>query len=392
MLSTRAGGLGINLMTANHVILYDSDWNPQVDLQAMDRAHRIGQKRKVYVYRLITRSTVEEKIIERQAVRLKLDQMVIQTGKVASQKSLSKEEYEKILIHGAAEILQQKQQILSDDGLMDVDAIIEEGERKFAKLKEEAAKQAEKLKNAFNFEVEACDTLLFQDKDYREERKKVQEILHQRQLEQYQQQQQSLVQGRQRRQAAMLNYNFDNSVEYSHPVPAKKSKADDAPKEPKRTTIKIPKLYEFQFFDNFEELQELATKIQNAQAVYKPVSEEDKERFRELASTGFLDWSKTEYQAFIKGVRKCNLGDVASIAKEVETKTIDEVDEYLRVFMVRYKELKEKDIVLSKLHKQDFEQRNLQTIRDFDEAKQSTYALLLQENHFFSRTSYLALL
>jgi hypothetical protein len=51
--------------------------------------------------------------------------------------------------------------MLSDDGLMDVDAIIEEGERKFALLKEEAAKQAEKLKNAFNFEVEACDTLLF---------------------------------------------------------------------------------------------------------------------------------------------------------------------------------------------------------------------------------------
>lgn len=68
---------------------------------------------------------------------------------------------------------------------MDVDAIIEEGERKFAKLKEEAAKQAEKLKNAFNFEVEACDTLMFQDKDYREERKKVQEILNQRQLEQF---------------------------------------------------------------------------------------------------------------------------------------------------------------------------------------------------------------
>jgi SWI/SNF-related matrix-associated actin-dependent regulator of chromatin subfamily A member 5 len=166
-------------MSANHVILYDSDWNPQVDLQAMDRAHRIGQKKKVYVYRLITKSTVEEKILERQAIRLKLDQIVIQSGKVASQKALTKEEYEKILIHGAAEILQQKQQMLSDDGLMDVDAIIEEGERKFARLKEEAAKQAEKLKNAFNFEVEQTDMLMFQDKDYREERKKVQTIITQ---------------------------------------------------------------------------------------------------------------------------------------------------------------------------------------------------------------------
>jgi len=73
LISTRAGGLGVNLMSANHVILYDSDWNPQVDLQAMDRAHRIGQKKRTYVYRLITASTVEEKIVERQAIKLKLD-------------------------------------------------------------------------------------------------------------------------------------------------------------------------------------------------------------------------------------------------------------------------------------------------------------------------------
>ena len=53
MLSTRAGGLGINLYTADVVILYDSDWNPQMDLQAMDRAHRIGQKKQVSVIRVL---------------------------------------------------------------------------------------------------------------------------------------------------------------------------------------------------------------------------------------------------------------------------------------------------------------------------------------------------
>ena len=65
IISTRAGGLGINLVSANHVVLYDSDYNPQVDLQAMDRAYRIGQKKKVYVYRLVTKDTVEEKIVQR---------------------------------------------------------------------------------------------------------------------------------------------------------------------------------------------------------------------------------------------------------------------------------------------------------------------------------------
>lgn len=63
LLSTRAGGLGINLTAADTVIIYDSDFNPQMDLQAMDRAHRIGQKSMVNVYRLITEHTVEEKIV-----------------------------------------------------------------------------------------------------------------------------------------------------------------------------------------------------------------------------------------------------------------------------------------------------------------------------------------
>jgi SNF2 family DNA or RNA helicase len=65
LLSTRAGGLGINLTAADTVIIYDSDWNPQMDLQAMDRAHRIGQKNPVNVYRLVCENTIEEKIIER---------------------------------------------------------------------------------------------------------------------------------------------------------------------------------------------------------------------------------------------------------------------------------------------------------------------------------------
>ena len=77
LLSTRAGGLGINLTSADTVIIYDSDWNPQMDLQAMDRAHRIGQTKVVQVFRLITPNTMEVKMIERQTLKLKLDNMII---------------------------------------------------------------------------------------------------------------------------------------------------------------------------------------------------------------------------------------------------------------------------------------------------------------------------
>ena len=83
LISTRAGGLGLNLMTANTVVLFDSDWNPQMDLQAMDRAHRIGQQKQVYVYRLITKNTMEEKMVEKQTMKLKLDSMIIQKGRLA---------------------------------------------------------------------------------------------------------------------------------------------------------------------------------------------------------------------------------------------------------------------------------------------------------------------
>ncbi|KAI9683179.1 MAG: hypothetical protein M1829_005970 [Trizodia sp. TS-e1964] len=77
LLSTRAGGLGINLMTADTVIIFDSDWNPQADLQAMARAHRIGQKKPVNVYRLITNGTVEEDILTSARNKLILEYVTI---------------------------------------------------------------------------------------------------------------------------------------------------------------------------------------------------------------------------------------------------------------------------------------------------------------------------
>ncbi|EDO46669.1 predicted protein [Nematostella vectensis] len=81
LLSTRAGGLGLNLSAADTVIIYDSDWNPQSDLQAQDRCHRIGQTKPILVYRLVTSNTVDQKIVERAASKRKLEKMVIYKGK-----------------------------------------------------------------------------------------------------------------------------------------------------------------------------------------------------------------------------------------------------------------------------------------------------------------------
>lgn len=80
ILSTKAGGLGLNLQTADTVIIFDTDWNPQADLQAQDRAHRIGSKKEVRVFRLVSHNSVEEKILERATFKLDVDAKVIQAG------------------------------------------------------------------------------------------------------------------------------------------------------------------------------------------------------------------------------------------------------------------------------------------------------------------------
>ncbi|CCJ30808.1 unnamed protein product, partial [Pneumocystis jirovecii] len=81
LLSTRAGGLGLNLQSADTVIIFDSDWNPHQDLQAQDRAHRIGQTKEVRILRLITEKSVEENILARAQYKLDIDGKVIQAGK-----------------------------------------------------------------------------------------------------------------------------------------------------------------------------------------------------------------------------------------------------------------------------------------------------------------------
>lgn len=101
LLSTRAGGQGINLASADTVILFDSDWNPQQDLQAQDRCHRIGQTRPVIVYRLATKDTVEESLLMSADAKRRLEKLVIRKGtyKTLGQKKDLHEDLDKQTLH-----------------------------------------------------------------------------------------------------------------------------------------------------------------------------------------------------------------------------------------------------------------------------------------------------
>ena len=165
LLSTRAGGLGINLQTADIVILFDSDWNPQVDLQAMDRAHRIGQKKPVQVFRFVTEGSVEEKvrsgrdpnhrmsellvvnaappsrspqITECADRKLFLDAAVIQQGRLAEQNNkLDKDDLMKLVTFGADQILAKKGSTYTDE---DLDILLEKV-RAFGERRDELRKR-----------------------------------------------------------------------------------------------------------------------------------------------------------------------------------------------------------------------------------------------------------
>ena len=163
LISTRAGGLGLNLMTANTVILYDSDWNPQVDLQAMDRAHRIGQTKIVQVFRLITVNTMEEKMIERQSLKLKLDSLIIQKGRLAPKNSaLGKDEMQDMVNYGADGIFAVGNQLCDQD----IDKLIDEGQKRAMNMQQEASEKMKDKMNMADFEFNTMNLYEFEDVDY----------------------------------------------------------------------------------------------------------------------------------------------------------------------------------------------------------------------------------
>ncbi|KAI4131613.1 MAG: hypothetical protein LQ338_001127 [Usnochroma carphineum] len=142
LLSTRAGGLGLNLQTADTVIIYDSDWNPHQDLQAQDRAHRIGQKNEVRILRLISSNSVEEKILERANYKLDMDGKVIQAGKFDNKST--NEERDALLrtLLDSAEAAEQlaEQEEMDDDDLNQIMARTDDELELFHQLDEQRAK------------------------------------------------------------------------------------------------------------------------------------------------------------------------------------------------------------------------------------------------------------
>ncbi|KAJ4303148.1 transcriptional regulator [Kalmusia sp. IMI 367209] len=140
LLSTRAGGLGLNLQTADTVIIYDSDWNPHQDLQAQDRAHRIGQKNEVRILRLITSNSVEEKILERANYKLDMDGKVIHAGKFDNRSTNEERDAMlRIMLESAEAAENLEQEEMDDDDLNLIMMRNDEELEVFKKMDEERA-------------------------------------------------------------------------------------------------------------------------------------------------------------------------------------------------------------------------------------------------------------
>ncbi len=131
LLCTRAGGVGINLAAANTVIIYDSDWNPQNDIQAQARCHRIGQTQEVKVYRLICAKTYERYMFEQASKKLGLDQAVLNNMGVTSDpsKMLDNKEIDNLLKYGAYDLFREDEKEVTEYKDEDIDKILERSER-----------------------------------------------------------------------------------------------------------------------------------------------------------------------------------------------------------------------------------------------------------------------
>ena len=406
LLSTRAGGLGINLATADTVVLYDSDWNPQADLQAQDRAHRIGQKKPVNVYRLITKGGIEEKIYQRAVKKLYLDAVVIQQGRLVEQNtSLSKSELLSMITFGAEEIFKTKEGEGGEDdnfGITDeeLELILQRGEKKFEEIDKSMKETCQS--NLLNFSLlEDANLYEFEGLDYSQ--KPTQSVLVEDLKDDINEDYLKTV---------CVDYVFEDSIfskNYSilyfknkniaskalenlktHGLKVKFCKKNDfllqqieleidqnsllnqdlnlrrrskyltdqdgntigggsggGSGSGKRYIPKEPKYYDFQFL-NEKRLIELWK---------KSISEEEEDAFTEedekekelLLNEGFLNWNKKDFTNYIKALEKYGRDSISLI--EIEGKNKKEIEEYSKVFLKRMNELTDYDKIYKKILK-----------------------------------------
>eukprot|EP00371_Babesia_bovis_P002113 XP_001610760.1 SNF2 helicase [Babesia bovis T2Bo] len=304
LLSTRAGGLGINLATADVVILYDSDWNPQVDLQAIDRAHRIGQSKTVHVYRLVHEYTIEEKIIERATIKLQLDSAVIQSGRMGQKELLEMVQF------GAGHVFKAGDEEITE---ADLDVILSKGLERATMLNDKL--KAHTGKALLDFSTNNSSQQLYDYETLEATNKEDQvawdelvalrvqdEVLHERDIRR-----------RMRMTAARL------------------AEADAARFA---RFNKHPPFQDWQFFDKAE-----ISRIDQLEQEQGEIDEELRAKRDQLLSEGFADWNKRHFAAFIRANAAYSRYDIESIANSIKSKSPEEVKRYSKVFWEKYKQM-----------------------------------------------------
>ncbi|CAI5702838.1 unnamed protein product [Peronospora effusa] len=328
LLSTRAGGLGINLYTADVVILYDSDWNPQADLQAQDRAHRIGQKKEVNVYRLVTTDSVEEKIIERAQQKLKLDAMIVQQGRLQEkQAKLTKNDMLEMIRFGADQVFRTTDSTITDE---DIDAILAKGEQRTEEMKQKM--QVHDKGDMLDFKLDGGGCQNHDGIDYSNEKERQEELKR-------------LADAELARQMAEGMGKRERRTVLRHSLVPSESKHRTKQKQlPK--ALRLPRLEEWQFYNRKRliELHEIeCANYEQAKAeMEKPplpphaqyLTDEELKEKEQLLTEGFSDWNKPQFFLFIKLLARYGRGNIEAVAREM-MKPLEEIEEYSKIFLAR---------------------------------------------------------
>ncbi|ORX36405.1 putative chromatin remodelling complex ATPase chain [Kockovaella imperatae] len=382
LLTTRAGGLGINLVTADIVVLFDSDWNPQADLQAMDRAHRIGQTKQVFVFRFITQDAVEERILDRATQKLKLDQLVIQEGRAQSSAKVgnNRDELLDMIQHGADKIINTSENMTIDE---DIDEIIKRGEEKTAELNSKYA----------DLDLDALNNF------------KSESLVNQWEGEDFGNKRKNMIWIEPAKRERKGNYSIDQYYRDNMKLTAPKTDKPKVLRPPKQVQV-----HDFQFFpprlvelqtkeydahlkaqnwvvparepeenetaeDVEKERQEEQERINNAEEL----TEEEVAEKEALASEGFADWRRAHFQSFVKAVEKHGREALELVAAEIADKTVDDVREYSKVFFERYKELENADRLMERIDIGEAKLREQQERIDALHRKVKAYNYPMQE-------------